>query len=135
MMAKIHASMWLKSACLATTFALMLAMMAPGAELVDDKTQDIIYLNDGRVLHGQIVSEDSEEIIFLYLNAKLRIETRMPIKMYDVNKIDRDVPMEGAPTGDVIAPEVTDSAVAVASTSMGGRSSLVVSPCSIVLVA
>lgn len=107
MMAKTRTSMWLKSACLATTFTLTLALMAPAAVLVDDETQDIIYLSDGRVLNGQIVSETSDEIIFLYLNAELRIETRMTLKKYNVSKIDRDVPVESPAADDVVDPEVS----------------------------
>ncbi len=55
------------------------------------QTEDILRMVDGRVLHGNIVSENSYEIVFEYIDRRLGLKTKLRLNADDVQKIERDV--------------------------------------------
>lgn len=63
------------------------------AELSD--TQDIIHMRDGRVLTGKIVSEDSRQIVFRYVDPTLNLQTTITLQRRDIIEVERDVPVRG----------------------------------------
>jgi len=59
-------------------------------------TEDIIYMSDGRVLHGQIISETRTQVVFQLIDTVSNSSAKMTIAMEDVATIERDVPLSGA---------------------------------------
>ena len=55
-------------------------------------TEDVIYMNDGRILHGQILSETPSEIVFQAVIHGMKAQLTLP--MEDIVKLERDVPVE-----------------------------------------
>ena len=58
-------------------------------------TEDIIYMSDGRELHGEIVSETDSVIVFEYMNPDLGISVPLTLPRASILKIDRDVTVAG----------------------------------------
>jgi hypothetical protein len=54
-------------------------------------TEDIIYMSDGRELHGEIVRETDSIIVFEYMNPDLGISVPLTLPKSSILKIDRDV--------------------------------------------
>ena len=54
-------------------------------------TEDVLHMADGRVLHGQIVSETPQAIVFDYLNEDLGISVTMNLPKAAILKVERDV--------------------------------------------
>lgn len=75
------------------TLAMALGPEAPAAPAAPT-TEDILLMNDGRELHGQIVTENDKEIIFEYSDRVLGMKTQIRISPRDVATIKRDVPLE-----------------------------------------
>ncbi|UCD75283.1 MAG: hypothetical protein JSV91_16050 [Phycisphaerales bacterium] len=71
----------------------------------DTTTEDVIYLNDGRVLHGQIISETADEIVFEALISS--IKATLTLSKEDIFQIKRDVPVEGGQKATKDAKEET----------------------------
>lgn len=63
----------------------------PAAETA---TEDVIYMRDGRELHGQIVSETKSLIIFEYVDPALNVKTKMTLLKDNIIQIDRKVPVK-----------------------------------------
>jgi hypothetical protein len=60
-------------------------------------TEDVIYMRDGRILHGQILSEMGKLIVFEYHDQALKLKTRMNLPTEDIIEIERDVALAAAP--------------------------------------
>src|SRR5690554_6412838 len=80
----------------ATSWTLGVPAAAPTASaavLIEDEpqTQDIIHMNDGRVLTGEIVSEDGDTIVFKYVDPNIRIQSQLTLYKSDILAIERDV--------------------------------------------
>ncbi len=99
-----------------TLIAIVIALVAPLSvqAQVDDEgqTEDIVYMADGRVLHGQILSETPTQVIFQYIDRKLNLQSKLTLARSDIESIDRGVPIE-----DPIEPEVRKSTVRKSNTS------------------
>ena len=54
-------------------------------------TEDIIHMDDGRVLHGQIVKETDNAVVFDYLNPDLGISVTMTLPKAKIVRMERDV--------------------------------------------
>lgn len=54
-------------------------------------TEDILYMADGRILHGQILSENDLEIVFEYTHKALGITTKLILQKENVSKTERNV--------------------------------------------
>ena len=95
---------------IALAFALLLAGMAWAG------TQDIVHMDDGRVLHGQIIKETDNAIVFDYLNPDLGISVTMTLPKSKILRVERDVETgetsttPGQPSGDDDRDEASGSA-------------------------
>jgi hypothetical protein len=67
------------------------AQQADQASAVATATEDVVYMRDGRELHGQIVSETKSLIIFEYMDPTLKVKTKLTLLKDNVIQIDRDV--------------------------------------------
>ncbi len=85
----------------------------------EKKTEDIVYLLDGRVFHGQIVSEDRQKIVFRYVDRTINIATTLTFSQADIHKIERDQPVEDESSTPEALPQKT--AVPDASSSGGKK--------------
>ncbi len=65
-----------------------------GAADEAETTEDIIYMVDGRELHGHILSESRSEIVFEYVDRNLKLRTKLKLDVDEIEKIERDVPIE-----------------------------------------
>jgi len=74
-----------------TVIVLALALVAVIATEARAATEDVIHMSDGRVLHGQIISETNQSIVFDYLNQDLGISVTMTLPKAAILKVDRDV--------------------------------------------
>jgi uncharacterized membrane protein YgcG len=86
------------------------------------QTEDVLYLEDGRVFHGQIVSEDATEVLFKYVDESSNITTTLSFRTDQINKIERDVPVKAAEP--VVQPKratVEDAAKPEARRTYGAR--------------
>lgn len=73
-------------------------------------TEDIVYMRDGRVLHGQIVVETSKAITFEYHDKALNSKTRLTLKQEEIAEVMRDQPISGAaPAADAPADDADDA--------------------------
>lgn len=92
----------LLNATLLGTVLLLALTVSEGFAFQDAKapdkpaTQDIIYMSDGRVLHGQITNRTKSLVIFEYHDAKLNNKTKMTLAVDDIAKIEENVPLTGA---------------------------------------
>ena len=81
-----------------TLIAVVVALITPSVGLAqaddDPRTEDIVYMADGRVLHGQILSETSAQVIFQYIDRKLNLQTKLTLARENIDRIDRDVPID-----------------------------------------
>ncbi len=81
-----------------TLIAVVVALAIPSVGLAqaddDPRTEDIVYMADGRVLHGQILSETQAQVIFQYIDRKLNLQTKLTLARENIDRIDRDVPIE-----------------------------------------
>ncbi len=69
----------------------------------DDDTQateDILYMIDGRILHGQIISEEDGIVVFEFIDRNINIKTTLKIRKNEIERIDNDVPLEDASASD-----------------------------------
>ncbi len=57
-------------------------------------TEDVLFMVDGRELHGQIVSESSTEIVFEFVDRVLGLKTKLRLDPEHVSHIKRDVPVK-----------------------------------------
>ncbi len=71
--------------------AVMLVTPTLAAGGTTEQTEDILRMEDGRVLHGRIISEDRYEIVFEYIERRLGLKTKLRLNIDDVQKIERDV--------------------------------------------
>jgi len=70
---------------------------ATGAPAAAAATEDIIYMRDGRVLHGQILAETSRGVTFEYTDRAIKVTTKLILKPEDIAEIMRDQPVADAP--------------------------------------
>ncbi|MEE9130945.1 MAG: hypothetical protein V3T84_13075 [Phycisphaerales bacterium] len=97
-----------------TLVAVVVALMTPSVGLAqaddDPRTEDIVYMADGRVLHGQILSETQAQVIFQYIDRKLNLQTKLTLARENIDRIDRDVPIEDPIEMEVKRPSRSKSA-------------------------
>ncbi|MCH8823188.1 MAG: hypothetical protein IH984_06725 [Planctomycetes bacterium] len=89
---------WMNVALIATIVALLIPTTNQALAQADDdsNTEDILYLADGRVLHGQIISETEDEVVFnITVNRKANLFAKMTFSMADIESIERDVSFDG----------------------------------------
>lgn len=86
-----------------------IAMANPQDADADGATADIVYLDDGRELQGQIVEETDDTIVFELVIPESGIRTKMTLFKSDITSIDRDVAVETPKDGRPVTP-VTDPA-------------------------
>ncbi len=77
--------------------AVVLSALAGGSTAVagDQKTEDVLYMHDGRELHGRIVSETDGLVVLQVV--KGTISSTLTFARHDIARIERDVPTGGAP--------------------------------------
>lgn len=88
---------WMNIALIVTIVALFSPKYSQAIAQTDDdpKTEDILYLADGRVLHGQIISETRDEIVFnIAVNRSANLFAKMTFSMSEIDSIERDVAIE-----------------------------------------
>jgi hypothetical protein len=71
-----------------------LALAVPGAAFAagdEEGTEDVLYMEDGRVLHGHILSETSKTIVFEVVNRRLNLRSTLAISRDDIAQIERGV--------------------------------------------
>ena len=97
-----------------TLIAVVVALITPSVGLAqaddDPRTEDIVYMADGRVLHGHILSETSAQVIFQYIDRKLNLQTELTLARENIDRIDRDVPIEDPIETKVKQPSRSESA-------------------------
>ena len=89
---------WMNVALIATIVALFTPTTNQALAQADDdqNTEDILYLVDGRVLHGQIISETKDEVVFnITVNRKANLFAKMTFSMTEIESIERDVSFDG----------------------------------------
>jgi hypothetical protein len=79
--------------------AAMPAIVAAGPD--EQKTEDVLYMVDGRELHGQILSENTREVVFELVDEALGLKSKMRFPLSAIARIDRDVPVAADPVADV----------------------------------
>ncbi len=57
-------------------------------------TEDILHMADGRKLHGKIISETRDQIVFEFVDRVLGLKTKLRLNMDDVAHIRRDVAIQ-----------------------------------------
>lgn len=76
-------------------------------------TEDILYMADGRILHGQIISENDLEVVFEYTHKALGITTKLTLQKENVSKMDRNVAValdaEEAAEEEAAKPELAEN--------------------------
>ncbi len=73
----------------------MSAQGTPEDEEAAAATEDVIYMLDGRELHGQILEEKGDVIVFEFLDRDIKIKTNLTLMVDEIGKIERDVPIVG----------------------------------------
>ena len=63
------------------------------------QTEDIIYLEDGRILKGEVISETNTEVVFEIIHREFNIRSKMTFARADVSRIDHDVEIPAAEAG------------------------------------
>jgi hypothetical protein len=86
----------LRVAAAAVALAVGAASVALAGPDEQEKTEDIIYMVDGRELHGQIISESDYEVIFQLVDRALGLNSRMTLRVANIARIERDVPLESS---------------------------------------
>jgi len=67
---------------------------AYAAPLADDATEDILVMNDGRELHGKILEEKGDAIVFQFVHRSSNIRTKITYRLSEIAEIHRDVPLD-----------------------------------------
>ncbi len=83
-----------------------------GSDTVSE-TVDVLFLADGRELHGHILDETATAVTFQLIDRRVNIRTKITFSKDDIAQINRDVPIE-APAPE---PKRTRRAVETSSTS------------------
>lgn len=68
-------------------------LLTTSLAFADEATEDILYMNDGRELHGQIISETRTEVVFQLVYSG--IKSTVTFRMDEISKIERDVAVAG----------------------------------------
>ncbi len=84
--------------------------------VTDTETEDILYMADGRELHGHILDETATAVTFELIDRRVNIRTKITYSKDDIAQIHRDVPLE-APAPE---PKRPKRAVETSSTSAPG---------------
>jgi hypothetical protein len=109
---------------IAAVLAIMATLLAvPGVSATtpqDDATEDIVYMADGRILHGEIVSEDASTIVFEYRHEQFGA-IKMTLNLDDISKIDRDVARE-APAEVADDADMSDQSAMATDAEVASRS-------------
>ena len=82
-----------------TVVAVVAALAVPRAGLAvsaEPETEDVIFMVDGRELHGHIIKETSTRIVFEFVDRKLKLRTKLTLALDDIAHIERDVTIEEA---------------------------------------
>ena len=61
-------------------------------------TEDVVFMRDGRELHGKIVSETKSLIIFEYLDPTLKVKTKLTLLKDNIIQINRNVEVKADAT-------------------------------------
>lgn len=101
----------LNIALLALTVAVVLAPSS-GFAVADDTTaaatatEDVVYMTDGRELHGEILSETRSLVVFEYIDPTIQLKTKLTLLKDQIAHIERDVAViaESKPTENNPAP-------------------------------
>ncbi len=80
----------------AAVVAVAVAIGTGGLAVAADppEAEDILYMIDGRELHGHIVSESPTVIVFEVIDRKLHLSSRVTFVRRDIARIQRDVAIE-----------------------------------------
>ncbi len=106
------------SAVFAATFlGLTFAMAAPTNQpaFADDKpaatadTEDVVYMTDGRVLHGKILSETKSLIIFEYVDSAVQSKAKITLAKDEIAHLDRNVAVTAEPAAEKKPAETTST--------------------------
>jgi hypothetical protein len=98
MKTRLLARLWVAVAAVFVAAAVP-AIVVAGPD--EQKTEDILYMVDGRELHGQILSENTREVVFELVDAALGLRSKMRFPLSAIARVDRDVPVEADPVADV----------------------------------
>ncbi len=60
----------------------------------DAETEDILYMADGRELHGHILDETATAVTFELIDRRVDIRAKITFSKDDIAQIHRDVPLE-----------------------------------------
>lgn len=58
------------------------------------KTEDVVYMRDGRILHGQVLEESRTEVVFEFIDPNINITTKLTLRKSDIEQIKHDLPLE-----------------------------------------
>jgi hypothetical protein len=78
-----------------TAVAILTVVLSPVALGAWLDTEDILHMNDGRELHGQILDESETSILFETVDEEVDIRMRVSIAKSEIMRIDRDVEIGG----------------------------------------
>jgi hypothetical protein len=82
-------------------FAILIAFMAaPAAAVPSDDTEDILHMVDGRELHGHIIEEKGDKIVFELVMRGSSIRTKVTYLISEIEDIERDVPLDADAAGE-----------------------------------
>ena len=88
----------------------------------DAATEDVLFMRDGRILHGQILEETRTEIVFEYVDPSINITTKLRLLRIDVEKVERDRELAVQPAEpDSVKPSMSTEAAVDATTTRRGR--------------
>lgn len=92
-------------AVLATILLAGPAVAGPQDE--DAKTEDVLFMVDGRELHGRIIEETREKVVFHLIDRASGLEATVTYALQDIARIERDVPLPDDSAGEAGEAEET----------------------------
>lgn len=102
---KTRITSWLPAAIVAVALAITAAPApAPAWAAGVETTEDILFMEDGRELHGQIVSETPKVLVFEVVDRRLELRSTVTLLKSEISLIKRDVALPGESEGAPAAP-------------------------------
>jgi hypothetical protein len=94
-------------AVLATLLTAGAAVAGPEDEDQDAKTEDILFMVDGRELHGRIVEETRDAVVFHLVDRASGLEATVTYPLGEIARIERDVALPEETAEESDEPEET----------------------------
>lgn len=100
------------------------AILTPSIAAAAADTEDVVYLSDGRVLHGRVISQSSSELVFEWVDKRGTSvsKIKLTLDMEKVLRVERDVAMTPAKPAASANPAAPGATVAATDALASGDS-------------